>query len=285
MNASFPHMEKLQKELRRRVRQRENLREQLRERLLQLSSSAFEQLVAQLLEACGYDQVQVLCDSVGKPCLSTGLSRHVSTSGRADLKASTPHGLGRVLTLVQVKQYRVPVSRRFVDELRGAMLRLGAQQGLLLTVSTFYAPAHHAVFLEGVAPVRLVDGKELLDLLIAHRIGVQEVGLGKLKLNQELFALLEQQHVRTNIVGNEDKGAGFSKSDARGRKSSPSYGAKATSGSTRYSVAPVFDWEVTRREEQHRQEQRAKAPEQRRRKSLFDFARRAQTAEASREQL
>ncbi len=81
------------------------------------------------------------------------------------------------MTLVQVKQYRTPVSRRFVDELRGAMLRTGAQQGLLLTTSSFYGPAYTAVHeegAEGIAPVRLVDGEELLNLLIKHRLGVRE---------------------------------------------------------------------------------------------------------------
>jgi hypothetical protein len=98
----------------------DSVREQLREQLLALPVPAFEHLMARLLGLCGYAEVQVLAGS----------------QGGADLSAATSGGLSRSVTLVQAKQYRSPVSRRFVDELRGAMLRTGAQQGVLLTTST-----------------------------------------------------------------------------------------------------------------------------------------------------
>ncbi len=146
---------------------RGQLREQLREQLLQLSPHAFEQLIARLLEACGYGRVQTLNASSGELPQSLGFGRRAAQKGGADLRALSPNGLSRVMTLVQVKQYRTPVSRRFVDELRGAMLRTGAQQGLLLTTSSFYGPAYTAVHEEGakcIAPVRLVDGSSNLQI-------------------------------------------------------------------------------------------------------------------------
>lgn len=173
----------------------EETRSQLREQLLQLSSLAFEQLIARLLEACGYGRVQSLNASSGELPQSLGFGRRASQTGGADLRALSPNGLGRVMTLAQVKQYRTPVSRRFVDELRGAMLRTGAQQGLLLTTSSFYGPAHtavHEISAEGVAPVHLVDGEELLNLLIKHQLGVRESDSVHPQVDLDFFKHLER---------------------------------------------------------------------------------------------
>ena len=178
----------------------EETRSQLREQLLGLSSPAFEGLIARLLEACGYGRVQPLNASSGELPHSLGFGRRAAQTGGADLRALSPNGLGRVMTLVQVKQYRTPVSRRFVDELRGAMLRTGAQQGLLITTSSFYGPAYTAVHeegAEGVAPVRLVDGEELLNLLIKHHLGVQEGDPVHPQVDREFFEHLERNYGAT----------------------------------------------------------------------------------------
>lgn len=150
------------------------VRQELRQELLALPVPTFDRLVARLLLACGYRDVQVLEEG----------------RGGADLSATVPSGLSSSLTLVQAKQYVSPVSRRFVDELRGAMLRLGAGQGLLLTTSTFYGPARHAAQTSCPLSVRLIDGPELLDLLLQHRLGVFLSPRGHLALDREFFAVL-----------------------------------------------------------------------------------------------
>lgn len=159
-------------------RNRDVVLEQLREQLLELSTPAFEHIVARLLRVCGYGDVQVL-----EGC-----------KGGADLSASTSSGLSQTVTLVQAKQYRSPVSRRFVDELRGAMLRTGAQQGVLLTTSTFYLPAYRAMWKDCPLPVRLVDGPELLSLLLTHGLGVTTSAAGRLKIDHGYFAQLALDH-------------------------------------------------------------------------------------------
>ncbi len=184
----------------------EATRNRLREQLLQLSPSAFEHLIARLLEACGYGRVQLLNASSGELPQSLGFGRRAAQTGGADLRALSSNGLSHTMTLVQVKQYRIPVSRRFVDELRGAMLRTGAQQGLLLTTSSFYGPAYTAVHgegAEGIAPVRLVDGEELLNLLIQHHLGVREIDSVYPQINLDFFDYLERDFgssVRKNPV-------------------------------------------------------------------------------------
>ena len=154
------------------------VRERLREQIMTLPVPAFEHLIARLLSSCGYAEVQVLAGS----------------QGGADISASSSNGLSRAVTLVQAKQYRRPVSRRFVDELRGAMLRTGAQQGILLTTSTFYVPTYRAVWKECPLPVRLVDGAEVLDLLISHRLGVNTSIRGRVKLDRKYFEQLRREH-------------------------------------------------------------------------------------------
>jgi restriction endonuclease Mrr len=163
-------------------RVREQLRQQLLEQLLTLPVPAFGHLIAHLLRACGYEEVQVLAGMSG------------GTQAGADLSASTSSGLSRSVTLVQAKQYRAPVSRRFVDELRGAMLRTGASQGLLLTTSTFYLPARRAVWKPCPLPVRLVDGRDLLDLLLKHGLGVTASATGRIKLDRRYFGRLRREH-------------------------------------------------------------------------------------------
>ena len=104
--------------------------------------------------------------------------------GGVDFSATSQQGLSSGLTLVQAKQYRIPVSRRFVDELRGAMLRSGAQHGLLITTSTFYGPALQAVAFPSAWPVRLIEGSELLDQLFEHRLGVRQTVAGRWRLDR-----------------------------------------------------------------------------------------------------
>ncbi|MBV9469710.1 MAG: metal-dependent hydrolase [Abitibacteriaceae bacterium] len=158
------------------------LQREVERQMLRLSFPAFAALVREVLLRSGYEQV--------------ALAGRLSPRGRilhggCDLKAYTRTDLETVVTAVQMKQYREPVGRRFLDELRGAMLRLQAEQGLLITTSTF-SPAVRKIARESeVAPVRLVDGRELTGLIIQHRLGLQEQA-GRWRLDGDYFKGLEQ---------------------------------------------------------------------------------------------
>jgi membrane-bound metal-dependent hydrolase YbcI (DUF457 family) len=142
--------------------QKQQVRAALHETLYRLEYAAFEQVMKRLLYQSGYLSVHL----IGR----NHQPGHTPTGG-LDLAARSMTELTSVLTIAQVKQYRGVVPRRFVDELRGAMLRLGAEQGLLLTLSRFSQAAHTAAKSK-VAPVKLIEGAEILDLLFAYRIGV-----------------------------------------------------------------------------------------------------------------
>lgn len=131
-------------------------------RLLDMPFPAFTQAVARLLETLGYANVAAM-----KPMHGKGKGRNAH--GGYDLRMYLPTRLTRGLVIAQVKQYKETVPRSFVDELRGAMLRLGASQGLLVTAGAFAASAIEAAqAAQYAAPVRLIDGPELARLLRAH---------------------------------------------------------------------------------------------------------------------
>ena len=130
-------------------------------RLLAMPFPLFARTVAHLLESLGYTNVQAM-----KAMHRRGKGRNAH--GGYDLRMYLPTPLTHGLVIAQVKQYKEPVPRSFVDELRGTMLRLGARQGLLVTTSTFSASAIEAVQgAQYAAPVRLMDGRELARLLRA----------------------------------------------------------------------------------------------------------------------
>lgn len=150
-----PSQERLQSHL--------TVRHQLQQRLLQLDFQAFQMLVQRLLTQMGYTPVSV------ERRHWKGRTRR----GGCDFAVSAQTGITRGLVIVQIKHYTRPVQRRFVDELRGTMLRLGARHGLLITTSTFPAGALEAATGDTVAPVRLIDGEALLNLCFVHQLGVR----------------------------------------------------------------------------------------------------------------
>ena len=143
---------------------RTGIRRQLMTELYRLPFPAFLEFIAELLRSMGYHHVRRSGRSFWHGRTATG---------GWDLQATTLTGVSRGHVAVQVKRYERPVSRRFVDELRGAMSRDNARDGLLITTSRFAPKAHVAA--EGVPtkPVRLVDGEELLEWMIAYRVGVR----------------------------------------------------------------------------------------------------------------
>lgn len=168
------------------------LRSQLRQRLLSLPFDGFARVIARLLQKIGYERVR----SAGRRSFR-GRNQHtggtfagfdlVATLPIPDIAGNPPHTV-----VIALKQYPAAtrVWQKQVDGLRGAALRVGASEALLITTSSFspsvidaregggpvdpsataLIPARRAN--ELVAPVRLVDGETLLSLLIANGVGV-----------------------------------------------------------------------------------------------------------------
>ena len=161
----------------------------LRQRLLALEYPAFARCLCVLLEALGYEEARPAGRQEWKGYNRPG-------GGGYDLEAILPGGLAPRPIVAQIKQFDgLNVHQRTVDELRGACLRRGAAEAILITTSGFSnVVLRHALDADAavapVAPVRLIDGKELLGLLIRHRLGVRERlhgELSRLELDEGFF--------------------------------------------------------------------------------------------------
>lgn len=170
------------------------LHAQLRERLLALSYRAFLQTVLHLLSAWGYDRAVPAGRSVFKGR---------NTAGGWDLEASgSAEGGEAMRAIAQVKQFAtLPVQQRMVDELRGCLLRAGAQEAWLITLSTFSGPARMAALSGGGAnPVRLLDGEGLVGQMVQHEIGICRSGR-EWAVNDRYFRLLEERFAKGMAEG------------------------------------------------------------------------------------
>ncbi len=162
------------------------LRRELRRRLLALPYRAFLQVAVHLLKEQGYTTVR----PAGR---DTWKGRN--TAGGWDAEADFQAGaLGTLRCIAQVKQFdTLVVAQRQVDELRGTCLRAGAHQAVLITLSTFSPPARKAAQANtSVAPVRLIDGDELLDMLVDAKLCLRRSQRGAWTLDEDYFVMLKE---------------------------------------------------------------------------------------------
>src|SRR5437016_3262484 len=116
------------------------LRRAVLRRLEEIDFLAYQAIIRQMLQRCGYESVS-LAGSVFR--------QGRNSAGGYELCASTQTDLALSQTLVQLKQYRIAVSRRYVYQLKGAVLSEGAEQGLLITTSVFSRFARAAAVAAG----------------------------------------------------------------------------------------------------------------------------------------
>lgn len=121
--------------------------------LANVSFGTYRVIVRLLLARAGYEVV----GSLGRDHL-----RSYKANGGADLIVGFPSVQGPIKVLVQVKQETRKLQRRYVDELRGVMQRVGVSHGLIITLGTASRPAIIAA--EGFPgrPVSILQGDEFL---------------------------------------------------------------------------------------------------------------------------
>ena len=171
------------------------LHSQIRARLLALSYRAFLQTVVHLLSAQGYTRVA----PVGRSSFK-GRNR----AGGWDLEAHDYIDGEHFRCIVQVKQFASQaIYQRHVDELRGGLLRAGANEALLITLAALSPRARLAALTGGaLAPVRLTDGEDLAAQMLEHRIGVCQVR-GKWVVNALYFESLEKRFAKKQLAKEE----------------------------------------------------------------------------------
>jgi restriction system protein len=148
-------------------------RKRLWEALGAMPPAGFEALIGQLLVEMGFDEdtVQV-----------TQLSGDGGIDVRGTYRAA---GLTEVNAAVQVKRWKHNVQAPTVTQLRGSLEV--HQQGIIITTGGFTAGARAEATAPGKVRIGLIDGQELLELLIRHRVGVEERQLPILVLDEGLW--------------------------------------------------------------------------------------------------
>ena len=129
--------------------------------LTHLQPERFEQTVLDLLEAIGY-----------------GRGQHLGRTGDGGIDGIInldPLGLDSIY--VQAKRWTKPVGDPEVRAFSGSLDPHGATRGLLITTSGFTGTARHTArtISAGNKHIRLVDGKELAQLMISLNMGVETV--------------------------------------------------------------------------------------------------------------
>jgi restriction system protein len=132
-------------------------RQQLADFLMTMNPFKFEELIKFLLEEMGYTGVETT-----SPTNDKGV----------DVVANIELGISSVREVVQVKRHKGNINRRVLDQLRGSLHRFNAVRGTIITTGGFSKGTAEAAFERGAAPITLIDGDKLLDLLIQNGIGV-----------------------------------------------------------------------------------------------------------------
>ena len=133
------------------------VRKKLRERLGAMPPKDFEALISQLLVAIGFENVEVT---------------NYSSDGGIDVRGTLVVASVILLRMaVQVKRWKANVQAPTVQQVRGS---LGTHdQGLIITTSDFSARARAEAERPNAVPVALMNGEQLVALLVEHSIGVR----------------------------------------------------------------------------------------------------------------
>jgi len=161
-------------------------REELRQRLESMDPVLFEGLIRDLLEAMGYEDVQVTKQSGDKG---------VDVTGTVQL------GISSVSEVVQVKRHKGSIGRPVLDQLRGALPYHKAIRGTIITTGAFSKGCEQAALFPGAAPITLIDGQRLMDLLEEHDVGVQRREVVLIEVDEKYFDATE------TAVADEDNSA------------------------------------------------------------------------------
>lgn len=135
-------------------------RDKLLQLLIELPSTGFERLSQRLLREAGFIQVVV-----------TGKSNDGGIDGHGTLQINP---LVSFKVLFQCKRYSGSVSPSHVRDFRGAMAGR-TDKGIIITTGTFTAEARREASRDGVAPIEIIDGQKLVDMLENLELGVKQV--------------------------------------------------------------------------------------------------------------
>lgn len=136
------------------------VRQELRKRLLKIHPQKFEELIRSLLEEMGFDEAE-----------TTSYSNDKGVDVRGVLRTNP---LSTTKVAIQAKRWIKNVGSETVRDLRGSLRVADAEQGLIITPSDFTPEARNESQSMGKTPITLINGFQLVDLLIQYQVGVKQ---------------------------------------------------------------------------------------------------------------
>lgn len=150
------------------------IKENLRDLLYKMPPHAFELLVGDLLSQAGYEDVEV-----------TARSGDEGIDVRARLTAG---GIADVNAAIQVKRYnKKNIQAPTIRELRGSLDP--DEIGVVITTSDFSSGAREEAQKSSRTPIKLINGNDLVELLVQYSVGVNRRQLEVLELSAQFMDL------------------------------------------------------------------------------------------------
>jgi len=153
------------------------VRKALRGRLLDMKPGEFEELISQLLAEMGFEMVEVT---------------KLSGDGGIDVRGTLVVGdVVRIKMAVQVKKWKLKnnIQAPVVQQVRGS---LGAhEQGLIITTSDFSPGAVKEAAQADKTPIALMNGDQLVMLLMEHGIGVHRSTPDLFEIDEEFGTVMK----------------------------------------------------------------------------------------------
>ena len=167
-------------------------REQLGALLHSMPPDRFEALIGELLIQMGFDENTVQ------------VTQRSNDGGIDVVGVFRAAGLTEMNVAVQVKRWKGNVGAPIVTQLRGSLQV--HQQGIIITTSNFSKAAVQEASAPNKTRIGLINGEELIDLLIKHQVGVVEKNLKVIGLDDEWWGeMLEEE--QSSIIAKTTKPA------------------------------------------------------------------------------
>lgn len=150
-------------------RANKEIRKQMLTWLKDLAPHVFEQVIYRLLAAIGFEDLELTTPG---------------NDGGIDVRGTLNVGdTIRTRIAVQAKRWENNVQRPVVQQVRGS---LGThEQGLIITTSDFSKGAKEEAQRSNASPIGLMNGEELVNLLIENEIGVRKTSMTLLELSND----------------------------------------------------------------------------------------------------
>lgn len=133
-----------------------SVKKTLRKRLLNIDPRQFEKLIQSLLDEMGLDE--------------TSITSYAGDGG-IDLRGVlNAENLSRINVAIQAKRWKGNVGPKVVREMRGSLKV--HEQGIVITPSGFTPAAYTEAEESGKTRISLINGEQLVNLLIEHQVGV-----------------------------------------------------------------------------------------------------------------